>query len=69
MSLDKTKARKDRVRQKNRELRNAGVLTLGEPGPWFSIPKAFQFDPAFFKDFGTANPPADTKFIGDTSSI
>ena len=69
MSLDKTKARKDRVREKNRELRNAGALTLGELGPWFSIPQAFQFDPAFFKDFGTANPPADTKFIGDTSSI
>ena len=69
MSLDKTKARKDRVREKNRELRKAGVLTLGEPGPWFSIPKTFQFDPAFFKDFGTANPPIDTKFIGDTSSI
>lgn len=68
MSLDKTKARKDRVRQKNRELRSNGVRTLGEPGPWFSIPQAFQFDPAFFKGFLTPEPPNDKKFIGDTSA-
>jgi len=49
MSLDKTIARKERVREKNRQLRLAGVVQLTEPGPWYSIPAKAQFDPSFFK--------------------
>ncbi len=68
MSLDKTKARLLRLRERARLLRQLGVLTLGEPGPWFSIQPSVQFDPAFFRGFLTPEPPDDKKFIGDTSA-
>ena len=66
MSLDKTKRRLDKVREKNRELRNLGVAVLSEPGPWYSVPTAYRFDPAFFRNLIGPETPPDRTVIGDT---
>lgn len=65
MSLDKTKARLEKLRAQARKNRKNGVLSLTEPGPWHTIPTAFQFDPAFFRGLLSAQPPPDTTRIGD----
>jgi len=65
MSLDKTRKRLDKVREKNRQLRRDGLIFLGEPGPWFSIPAGFAFEPSFFPGLLAANPPDDKRFIPD----
>ena len=66
MSLDKTKARLDKLREQNRQNRKNGVLYPTEPGPWHTIPQAYQFDPAFFRGLTVGNPPNDATVIGDT---
>jgi hypothetical protein len=66
MSLDKTKKRLEKVRQANRALRNLGQVALSEPGPWFSVPTAYRFDPSFFRNLISAEPPADSTVIGDS---
>lgn len=63
MSLDKTAERRKKIIEENRRLRNLGVVQLTEPGPWYPIPLAVQFDPSFFKGFieqqtGIDTPPA-----------
>jgi len=63
MSLDKSAKRRKRIIEENRTLRKLGVLQLTEPGPWYPIAEAVQFDPAFFKGFreqetGIDTPPA-----------
>jgi len=63
MSLDKTKKRQDKVREKNRQLRRDGLIFLSEPGPWFSIPLFYRFDPSFFPGLLAADPPDDKVFI------
>lgn len=68
MSLDKTKARLDKLREQNRQNRKNGVLYLTEPGPWHTIPQAYQFDPAFFRGFLSGQPPPDNTRIGDSAS-
>ena len=65
MSLDKTRKRLDKVREKNRQLRRDGLIFLSEPGPWFSIPLLYRFDPGFFPGLLDANPPDDKRFIPD----
>ena len=49
MSLDKTAERRKKIIEKNRQLRNNGLVTLSDPGPWYPIGVAVQFDPTFFK--------------------
>lgn len=66
MSLDKTKKRHEKIRQINRGLRNFGLIALSEPGPWFSVPTAHQFDPSFFRGLVAPEPPPDSTVIGDT---
>jgi hypothetical protein len=66
MSLDKTKKRLEKVRESNRALRNFGLVALSEPGPWFSVPTAYRFDPSFFRNLISAEPPADSTVIGDS---
>lgn len=66
MSLDKTKARLEKVRAANRRLRDSGQVFLSEPGPWFSVPTAFRFDPLFFRNLITPEPPPDASVIGDS---
>ena len=63
MSLDKTAQRRKKIIEQNRRLRKLGVVQLTEPGPWYPIAAAVQFDPAFFKGFieqetGIDTPPA-----------
>jgi hypothetical protein len=63
MSLDKSAERRKKIIEENRRLRKLGVVQLTEPGPWYPIPFALQFDPAFFKGFteqetGIDTPPA-----------
>jgi hypothetical protein len=63
MSLDKTAERRKKIIEENRRLRKQGVIQLTEPGPWYPIADAVQFDPAFFKGFieqetGIDTPPA-----------
>lgn len=66
MSLDKTKLRKEKIRAINRALRTLGIVSLSEPGPWFSVPTAYRFDPSFFRGLLAADPPADKTVIGDS---
>lgn len=66
MSLDKTRARLEKVRAINRRLRDFGQVALSERGPWFSVPIAYQFDPVFFRGLIAPEPPPDTTQIGDT---
>lgn len=66
MSLDKTKARLEKVRAINRSLRNFGRVELSEPGPWFSVPTAHRFDPSFFRGLIAPEPPPDATRIGDS---
>jgi hypothetical protein len=49
MSLDKTAERRKKIIEQNRKLRQLGVVALSDPGPWYPIPFALQFDPGFFK--------------------
>jgi hypothetical protein len=51
MSLDKSAKRREKLIEQNRKLRKLGVVQLTEPGPWYPIPAALQFNPAFFKGF------------------
>jgi len=51
MSLDKSAKRREKLIEQNRKLRKLGVVQLTEPGPWYPIPSALQFNPAFFKGF------------------
>lgn len=63
MSLDKTQKRLQKVRDKNRQLRRDGLVPLSEPGPWFSIPLPYRFNPGFFPGLLSADPPDDKVFI------
>jgi|LauGreDrversion2_6_1035139.scaffolds.fasta_scaffold97173_2 hypothetical protein len=63
MSLDKSTERRKKIIEQNRKLRQLGVVALTDPGPWYPIPFALQFDPAFFKglteqETGIDTPPA-----------
>ena len=63
MSLDKTAERRKKIIEANRALRKNGVAPLTDPGPWYPIPFAVQFDPTFFKGLteqvtGIDTPPA-----------
>lgn len=63
MSLDKTAERRKKIIEQNRKLRQLGVISLSDPGPWYPIPLGVQFDPSFFKGFteqdtGIDTPPA-----------
>lgn len=63
MSLDKTKARLLKIRAQNRALRTGTLAQLTEPGPWYPIPFALQYDPSFFlglteQQTGIDTPPA-----------
>jgi len=63
MSLDKSAERRKKIIEQNRKLRQLGVAALTDPGPWYPIPFALQFDPTFFKGFteqetGIDTPPA-----------
>jgi len=63
MSLDKTAQRRKKIIEQNRRLRKLGVVQLTEPGPWYPIAAAVQFNAAFFKGFieqetGIDTPPA-----------
>lgn len=69
MSLDKTKARLQKIREANRRLRQSGVLRLTAPGPWYPVPFAYTFDPSFFPGLLQANPPDDKSFIGDPAAF
>jgi hypothetical protein len=60
MSLDKTAERRKKIIEQNRKLRKLGVLQLTEPGPWYPIAEAVQFDPAFFKGFTEQETGIDT---------
>ena len=49
MSLNKSAERIKKIREKNRQLRSLGAVSLSYPGPWYPIELVVQFDPAFFK--------------------
>ena len=63
MSLDKSAERRKKIIEQNRKLRQLGVVSLTDPGPWYPISLALQFDPEFFKGLteqvtGIDTPPA-----------
>jgi hypothetical protein len=60
MSLDKSAERRKKIIEQNRKLRQLGVVQLTEPGPWYPIAAAVQFDPAFFKGFTEQETGIDT---------
>jgi hypothetical protein len=60
MSLDKSAERRKKIIEQNRKLRKLGLVQLTEPGPWYPIAAAVQFDPAFFKGFTEQETGIDT---------
>lgn len=66
MSLDKTRERKQRLREQNRRLRRLGQVELSPPGPWFEVPLALRFDPSFFRNLLGPQQPVDATQVGQT---
>ena len=60
MSLDKSAERRKKVREKNRQARAGGLVSLTEPGPWYPIGENVQFDPSFFKGLAEQKTGIDT---------
>jgi len=63
MSLNKRAERRKKIIEQNRKLRQAGVVLLTDPGPWYPVPIDLQFAPNFFKGLieqaaGIDTPPA-----------